>query len=289
MRIDILGIFRFIVIIFIFGSIGCGKDDDPVVESSNNRISGQLDGVFWKSQTTEASYTTNGIVISGFASDNSEVSIIVRGDSAGSYQFGPESQHIAIYRNISVDNGTTHTTVTPNGAGSVTIESIDQVNRELTGAFAFTAERLSDGSSVSMANGVFKKLKYQITSDEGAFNTMSAAISGDDWVSYNTDGFVTFDILNLTGLDADGIKAIKFQLPLEILAGSYNLDYFGAYKATYVMSDGHELIAKSGSLIVDEHNEVTNVISGSFDVIVWDPSTNISVTITAGDFYVAYQ
>ena len=268
---------------------GCGKDDDAVVESTDNRISGQLDGVFWKSQTTDASYTTNGIVISGFSSDNSEVSIIIRGDSAGSYQFGPESQHIAIFRDVAVDNSTTHTTASASGAGSVSIETIDEVNRTLTGSFAFTAERLSDESLVSMANGVFTKLKYKITSDEGAFNTMSANIAGDNWVSYNTDGFVTFGILNITGLDADGIKAIKFQIPLETLAGSYDLDYFGSYKATYVRSDGEEFIAKSGTLTIDEHNEATKVMSASFDMLVWQPGSGSSLNISSGEFYVAYQ
>ncbi len=282
--------FRWISLgMIVLMTVGCGKDDDPAVESTNNRISGVLDGVFWKSQTTNASYTTNGIVISGFSADNSEITIIVRGDSTGSYQFGPESEHIAIYRTVSVDNGTTHTTATTNGTGSVSIETIDEINREMTGAFAFTAERLSDQAVVNLANGVFTKLKYQITADDGAFNTMSATIAGDNWVSYNTTGFVTFDILNITGLDADGIKAIKFQLPKEILAGSYDLDFFSDYKLTYVRSDGEEFIAKSGKLNVDEHNEATKVLTGEFDVLVWQPSTGSSMNITGGKFYAAYQ
>jgi hypothetical protein len=304
----------FYSLILSFGLISfqsCQKEVDPsIIEDQNQpqQVTGNLkakvDGTQWVANTVSGASRMLGLIsIGGKSSDKKTLAITLVDSGVHTYRLDDASFNAAAWVDSTMPNPINFTTnqgVNPSDAGgTVTITSIDQVNKKISGTFSFKMYRQLDGLQRTFTEGSFTDLTY-ITSlpPTSSTDTFRVKIAGTLWVPPVVVGAVAPAIppmppqLGITGTSTDATKSVGVIVPANITPGTYTFDFFGAtYIGAYNPSTDptQSQASMSGTLTILSHNTSTKRIRGNFNFhaeALLNPLLNTE--LTEGFFAVSY-
>jgi hypothetical protein len=240
------------------------------------------------------------INITGVSTDNQEISISITGTGIGAYVLNAQTPSIAAYANLDSSElyaySTSQSSDTAKAGGTVTISSIDTVDKTVTGAFSLNVFRTVDGQGKSITSGVFNRIPYTTSLPAGnPTDTVTAAIDGGDWAAQSIQASSLDGTLTLVGALTDGSQSLALIFPNYSTPGTYPLtsstaipSYLAVYNEVINGSNTAEP-GTSGSITVLTNNTTTMRMTGTFQFSTNDPNVaNSDHSITNGYFSVYY-
>jgi hypothetical protein len=239
----------------------------------------QIDGVTWTAADSAkgASILGGQIILIGISSDNQQMSITLSDTVPGVYTLNQTSASLAAYG--SNDSSSQYLFASYKGSdtsqagGTVTVTEIDKTNQTISGTFSFKLYRDIDGHQKTVKNGVFNKLPY-ISSLPPAGNgdTLTANIDGVNWSAESILASALSNQLIISGSALDGSKSVELVMPLDILPGSYTLDYRGlTYYGLYNPVTTVGLASAAGNLTILANESSIHRVRGTFQFQAIDP------------------
>ena len=291
--------------------ISCQKEVDPGIIDDQNppqQVTGNLkakvDGAQWVANTASGATRMLGLIsIGGKSTDKKTLAITLVDSGVHTYRLDNNSLNAAAWVDSTMQNPLNFTTnqgINPGDAGgTVTITSIDQVNKKISGTFSFKMYRQFDGLQRTFTEGSFTDLTYLTSLPPTSSNdTFKVKIAGTLWTAPVVMGAVAPAIppmapqLGITGTTTDGTKSVGVIVPANITPGTYTFDLFGAtYLGLYNPSTdpSQSQAAMSGTLTILSHNTSTKRIRGNFNFhaeALLNPLLNTE--LTEGFFAVSY-
>lgn len=250
-------------------------------------------GTTWTANTTQAQIVDNTIIIGGLKSDGSAFGLAIEGSTVGTYPanqsllaFNPANSEYA-YASLNFANPTEDT-------GSVTITSIDMVNKKISGTFTFkgywTNTTETGVQPINFTNGVFTNISYTTTVDPNpnpSDDTFFAKVSGTEFVENTIDvaeviasGFP--DSFSIVASKPNGDN-IGLRISQTLGVGTHNFDGpFNADLASTCIFNSNLYTSVSGTLTIT--SKTATRIAGTFQLSVNNFTTNDTKQITEGAF-----
>ncbi len=276
--------------IFCFAFSSCNKDKNT---NTNANFTAKIDGTSFKASTTAATRALGIIAIEGQSSDGG--TIILRMADSGVHKYTMDigsSSNVGAY---TVNNDVSFTTNAGNDAtqsgGTVTITSIDTVNKKLSGTFSMNVYRPIDQTQKQITEGTFSNISYETTAlpPANAKDTFRVKIDGSDFSVSSITGIVAINKINISASNSDISKTVGLSFPSNITAGSYTFTSFGPdYIGQYNVGNSY-LSGNSGTLTILENNTSTKRIRGNFNFDAKEIAGSQTATLTEGYFSVVYQ
>jgi len=237
--------------------------------SGTSTFKADFNGATWNASTSQAIISGNLIQIAATKTDGSSFGIMISGSSVGTYQanvnilsYNPAGSEYG-YWSSNIANPTEDT-------GSVTITSIDTVNKKISGTFSYKGYWSNQSETgvlpINFTNGVFTNVSYIDQPETG--DTFFAKVNGTE--------FVDVDLLAIEiGVGSDNYISIGAQnSDLNSITVSVKDDLnSGTYPITGSMSTDHV------QAIYKVNNVSQNAISGSI-IITSKTSTRIKGTFS---------
>ena len=259
-----------------------------------------INGVEWSAaKTSEGATLAQGMLnITGISSDSQEISITLTDTTLGVHNLTPQTSSLAVYGFIDSSYTTNFSTSagadTTQSGGEVTLTAIDQVTQTVSGTFAFKVYRTSDGTSKTVATGVFSHIPYT-TSLPGTAptDTVTASIDGTPFNSASIQ-VSSANELTIQGSTSNGNQSIFLIVPGNAPVGNHAFTTAApAYTALYdfVGSNGGITAAPAtaGTINILENNAGISRMRGTFSFTTTDQtSANGNHAITSGFFSVYY-
>lgn len=283
--------------------VSCDSEPvDPVLNENNgenpnnpnnpNNPSGStfkvdFSGQTFVAQSAVASYAQGVLTIAGAKSTGETVTLGVSGTTEGTYDeafmgYIPGANNQTGYMNINP--------ATFENNGTVTITEIDYENNTVSGTFSFTAYSVNPAttpSSIVLTNGTFENIPVTGLPDPGTEpeQYMKAKVDGE-LVNFGTLMAAPNEgILMLTGTNVGSQEFLSLNLPEDIAAGTYALETFTDYHATYMGFGGTSIASESGTITIISH--ANGSIKGTFSFSGEDFDGN-QHSITNGEFNIEY-
>jgi len=281
------------------------KKETSIENASNTaaNFTAVVNGVQWSAaRTTEGATLLQGMLnITGISVDSQEISITLTDTSLGVHTLSPQTTSLAVFGYI--DSSYTTNFSTSQGAdsaqsgGEVTLTGINTLSKTVSGTFAFSVYRTSDGTQRTIASGVFNNIPYTNTlpgSNPG--DTVTATIDGTAFTSESIQASTLDAQLTILGSTSNASQSIALIIPTNTTVGSHALTPTGAspaYMAVYdfVGSNGNNTAApaNAGTINILENNTANSRIRGNFSFTTTDgASGNSNHTISSGFFSVYY-
>lgn len=287
----------------------CSTDDG---NSSSSEFRATIDGASFNGEAI-ANIIAGGLSITGENSNGDVIILSVQGfdTNQNTYDLATST---SIGGAVYLENGDNNSfgSLLEGGSGSLTITEYDQDNNLISGEFNFVAIRESFNNdmteivseSVTVTSGSFSNIEVSGIPESNNDNVFNALIDGQEYspnsilAFESTIGGETSIIINTLNTSTGQNIAINFSG--EILIGRFDLESFPTpnnYSATYNpnINGGTTLntpITGSGSTVtIDEYDESTGVLVGSFEFTAGDFTGQSSTTfeITEGEFSVTIQ
>jgi hypothetical protein len=300
---------RFIIGIFLVVIIGMSTDSCqkeftlPGVDSTlitppavTGNFTAEIDGAkFIANKTAAASRSLNVIAITGQATDGESIVLRVADSGVHVYSLGVNS--VTNVGGYTKDSSTAYLTIQGNNGsesgGTLSITSIDTVQKTMSGTFSMDVYRGYDLDHKAITEGVFTNISYatQALPPASANDSFMVKINGTQFPVYSITGLSTLGTISLVANDQSLTHTVSISMPATITAGSYTftpfvLNYLGQYNI-----DSSYLISSSGTLTILEHNTTTKRIRGNFSFTAAElPGTGTqTATLTDGYFSIRYQ
>jgi hypothetical protein len=116
-------------------------------------MSCNINGVFWEADSNNIIKQGNTFIITGLDSSGDEIKITIYGTASGNYV---ESTIIHQFTATLTSNSNVYTTY----EGTVTISSVDEINKIVDGSFSFNVKD-SNQNIKSITDGIFTSFQYQ--------------------------------------------------------------------------------------------------------------------------------
>lgn len=133
---------------------------------------------------------------------------------------------------------------------------------------------------------VFANCKKDSDND---FEGIRVSINGSEWVAPTAVGAALGDNLSISGADAATFKTLMLVLPANVTAGTYDIEAFGDVQVSYSGGSTSLYTAKSGKVVVTEHDTAGKRIKGTFEFEGEDAFNGGTASFKDGEFNVAYQ
>ena len=280
----------------------CACHKETSIESPNalnGNFTALINGVQWvAADSTEGASILDGLInITGISADNKQLSITLNDTIPGVYNLNQSTTSLAAYADNDSSGMYAFTTNegsdTSQAGGTVTVTNIDKVNKTITGVFSFKVYRNVDKHQVLITQGGFYKLSYVSSlPPANGTDTMWASIDGTNWSAQSITASAVTTQLAISGSELNGSQAVSLIMPLNIIPGSYSLDYSGGmYIGLYNPTPTTALASSSGTLVILQNNPTTQRISGNFQFQASDPLGlgNPSHQLSNGYFSVQYN
>ncbi|PZR19145.1 MAG: hypothetical protein DI539_14990 [Flavobacterium psychrophilum] len=277
---------------------------DPVLNNNNNNgenpnnpnnpnnpsggvFKVDFEGETFVAQSATAKYENGLLVIVGAKAPSEVVSVGVSGTAEGTYtettcSYIPSANSQTGYMNINP--------ATFANNGTVTITEIDYENNTVSGTFSFTAYSVNPAAvpaSIVFANGSFENIPVTGLPDPGTEpeQYMKAKVDGQQ-VNFGTImAAPNMGTLMLSGTNAASQEFLTLNLPEDITPGTYALETFSDYYATYLGFSGTSIPSDSGTITIISHTDGS--IKGTFSFSGEDFDGNPH-SITNGEFNIHY-
>ena len=139
-------------------SMSCTKDTNSLLGGAS--MSCNINGTAWNAITRVSTKQANSFLINGSSLfGNDLLNITVLGISPGSYNLNPllgQVQASATYTNSISKTDSLYTAF----SGTVTLTSVDLVNKKISGTFSFLARNINLATK-TISEGTFNNLSYQ--------------------------------------------------------------------------------------------------------------------------------
>ena len=289
---------RIILILTAFSFTSC--ENEPIDSSINlDDFQTPVNGAFvfkadfsgetWNGTAAQAVVSGNLISIGATRADGSTFSILVGSSNPGTY---PANNNILAYTPVGSDFGywSVNTANPSENTGSITISTIDTVNKTISGTFTYKGY-WSDADNTSIipvqfTNGVFTNVPYITQVQTG--DTFFAKVNGTE--------FAEVDILTITttigtqefisvGTQNASLDAMTVSVKSNLTAGTYPITGNTAtdvVQAIYNFNNT-DYIAVSGSITIT--SKTTDNIKGTFS---FGTNGTPPFVITEGAFDVSY-
>ena len=292
------------LVLVLFSFLSCSKE---LSKETGNGTTQQADGDFyatigatqWNADSVQQIQVSNGgVSITGISKTGGQISMILPEFKPGTYTLNAQSKSYALYVNLLDAVPTVYISNQGTASGTVTVSSIDIVNKVMSGSFQFTLVNPADNSTKAITKGVFSYIPYTgdtsvvVVTPPGTADTLKVTV---DNVVFNSATILT-DVqmgeLVIAGLSTDQSQSIDLAMPANISPGSYTFDISaGLYFAAFSPGIGVSLVSASGgTLTIISNDTVAKRIKGTFS---FKGSTTIgpaqSANLTQGYFAVTYQ
>jgi hypothetical protein len=296
MRLRLSSIF---LTLTLFTFFACTKEISK--ESSNGTAPGAGDfyatigGKLWNADSIQLVLVgSGGVSINGLSRTGDQISILLPTFTIGTYTLGAQSTSYALYANVLNPNANVFVSNAGAAGGTVTISSIDTVNRVVSGSFQFTLTNPADNSTETVAKGVFDYVPYT----EGILGTVPPPGALKDTLEVTVDGnkFFASDVevsdsagqMLVAGFS--GTRDVGLFFPSAITAGTYNLDFnTGVYIGVYNPDPSITLLSQTGGTVtIISNNTTTRRISGNFSFVASPVGSGTTANLTQGYFAANY-
>ena len=304
----------------ILGLVACEKEtsfetgDTPAVDTTGNNNGGngsnggginvtgdmraKIDGVQWVAGKVAAAARMNGrIAIVGLSIDKKTVAITLADSGVHQYTLYYDGLNAGAYQDSSLADITAFTSnggsTAAESGGMLSITSIDEANKKISGTFSFKAKRDIDETYRNITEGSFTNLSYSTTLPPGnSSDTFRVKIGGTDFTPTLVMGIDIFGNLSISGSAASAYPTVGITVPSGTPPGTYQLEgMLGTYIGQYNISSTELLAASSGTLEILENNTTTKRIRANFSFTA-EPLPGFggsTTTLTQGYFAVTYQ
>jgi hypothetical protein len=285
--------------LILFSFIACTKELSK--EGANNPGKGTGDfyatigGNLWNADSLQlVLVSSDGVSINGLSKTGDQISILLPVFKVGTYTLNVQSSSYALSTNLLTRTANVYVSNDGTAGGSVTISSIDTVNRVISGSFQFTLTNPADDSTQTVAKGVFDYVPYT----SGIAGITPPPGSPKDTVEMLVDGnkFFASDVINsdsagqLLIAGFSGTQDVGLYFPNNITPGTYNLDFAaGVYIGVYNPDPSTTLLSQTGGTItILSNNTTTRRISGTFSFVATPVTNGPTVNLTQGYFAANY-
>lgn len=175
--------------------------------------------------------------------------------------------------------------------GKVVITKVDKVNNTISGTFSFTGWRIDlemNLSSLVFTNGVFENVPITgLPQNPGTGNQefFKAKVNGVEKTFGTIMPMSTEGKLMLSAMNVASQETMSINMPENITAGTYSLEMFTDYFATYSSFEGASAASDAGTLKITSNTG--GWIKGTFSFTGTNMDDN-PMTITNGEFSVEY-
>ena len=145
--------------VVLFSLNSCDDDNNTIKNALTASMSATIDGNSWTAVTRVTVRESGKFNITGTSIDGQVINLTTFSDSVKTYTLQPPTsmQFSGLYNPDATAPATDNYLAT---TGTVTITSIDETNKKVSGTFEFTGKK-NLTESVSITNGTFSNLGYQ--------------------------------------------------------------------------------------------------------------------------------
>jgi hypothetical protein len=281
--------------LLLFSIISCTKEISK--EGNNGTGPGAGDfyatigGKLWNADSVQLVLVSpDGVSINGLSRTGDQISILLPTFKVGTYTLGTQSTSYALYANLLNPNANVYVSNAGAAGGTVTISSIDSINKVVSGSFQFTLTNPADNSTETVAKGVFDYVPYTagtvgvIPPQGAAKDTLQVTVDGNKF--FATDVEITDSAGQMLVAGFSGTQDVGLFFPTNITAGTYNLDFAtGLYIGVYNPDASTTLLSQSGGTItIISNNTTTRRISGNFNFVGSPVGSGPTANLTQGYF-----
>ena len=307
-----------LIILALFSSLlmGCSKEfseengnlpgstGTPGTPGNPGQVSGdfraKINGEQWIANKVAGASRMNGFIsLTGLSTNGRQLVITLTDSGAKTYRLNSNTLNFAAYVDSTDANRNTFSTVESDqdslAGGTVTITSIDEVNKKISGTFAFKVYRTQDGKKKSFTEGKFTNLSYGTTlPPANTSDTFRVKLGGSPFVGSSIIVINTFGKINITYSDANNTKNVSLSLNETVTVGNaYTWSGFGDYMSIYnegLTNPPVTYLGDGGNLTILEHNTTTKRIRGTFNFVanIFPLPVPPSKNFTEGYFSVKY-
>lgn len=287
--------------------LSCGKELSQENGNLPGGTTGQVSGDFrakingeqWVANKISGAARINGLInLSGLSTQGKQLTITLKDSGARVYRLNANSLHFGAFVDSTETNRNSYTTNQSDqdslAGGTVTITRIDEVNKTISGTFAFKVYRVMDGKKKTFTEGSFSNISYATTlPPASSSDTFRVKINNVAWNCTTLFIIKTSGKINISSTDAGNTKNIGLSINETITVGnSYTwsiLDNVAVYNPTTTMPPT-PYSGSGGNLTILEHNLTTHRIRGTFNFVAntFPIPTPPAVNFTEGYFSVKY-
>jgi hypothetical protein len=292
-----------LVMFSVLGLISCDSEPvDPVLneninnpENPENPENPGNTGVFkvdfsgqtYIAESATAKYEMGMITIVGTKSSGGSFSLSLDGVTEGTYS----NTTMGYYPGINVQ--TAYINLNPqtfSKNGTIVITEVDYENNTVSGTFTFTGHSAIPGAnpgSMVFTNGIFENVPVTDLPEPGTVNEMymRANVDGELFNFGLAEGLANPGVLVLSGDNIASHENLSVYLPENVTPGTYSLEIFTDYYATYADLSGLTINSDSGTVTIISHAD--GWIKGTFSFSGEDFDGN-QHSVTNGEFNIHY-
>jgi hypothetical protein len=290
----------------LFSFISCTKEMSLENKNGTAPVNGDfyatIDGLQWSADSLQdVEVDTAGVSILGLSKTGEVITMFLPQFKTGTYTLNAQSASYAVYANIVTNPNSEYLSNFGKAGGTITITSIDTVNKLISGNFQLTLVNPLDNTTKTITGGILAYVPYEggsaiiITpppTGGGNMDTLTALVNGNAFTGavVETEKDTISGQLLVAGISADGITDIALDMPMNIKAGTYSLDFNkGMYFGFYNPSASVILVSiANGSLTIISNDAVNRRIKGTFNFIGSTSTTASTANVTQGYFSVSY-
>ncbi len=296
MKLRLRSLFLFLV---LFSFVACTKEISNEGNNGTSKGAGDfyatIGGKLWNADSLQmVLVSSDGVSINGISKTGDQISILLPTFKTGIYTLGAQSSSYALYANLLNSNANVYVSNAGSAGGTVTISSIDTVNRVVSGSFEFTLTNPADNTTETVAKGVFDYVPYAagtvgvVPPPGAAKDTVQVTVDGNKF--FASDVEITDSAGQMLVAGFSGTQDVGLFFPSDITAGTYNLDFTtGLYIGVYNPDPSVTLLSQSnGTITILSNNTTTRRISGTFNFVGTPVGSGPTATLTQGYFAANY-
>lgn len=273
--------------------------------TGGNNVTGdfraKINGNQWVADRAAQAYRVGGLInIAGISTDQKLITITLRDSGVHQYSidFNSAAHAVALVDSTLPDKDaftTNQGSSALQSGGTLTITSIDEVNKTMSGTFSFLVWRLSDGTQRTISEGSFTNISYNTTlPPANASDDFKVKIDGTLFTAASIFGFgggAGFNNIAISGSDAVGSKTVALYFPTDVTPGTYNMGtILDSYYAQYNVNSSTFLVSTTGTLTILTHNIATKRVTGTFSFTATPfGGAGSAAVLTEGSFAATYQ
>lgn len=284
---------------------------DPSVTIPEPSINGQLkvdiDGQTFVATNLQAVVNATAISISGFRSGNNDfiqITLPAPLNQVGTYTWTDATANNSLLGLLYSNSASEAFVSAPNDGdfaefpeytdtATITVESIDNESKTISGTFQFTGARFDDNGNLVMkkfTNGSFTNISFAGDIVGPSNNNLFAKLDGVAFEPTAVTANKLTDKIFIVGKKA-GIENISLVIPENTTVGSYTFETFGEYTGMYILdtTENGTFNAASGNLTIITHDTATKKLKGTFNFVGESLFNTTTHTISEGTFEVTYQ
>jgi hypothetical protein len=300
------------LLVFSFVLNSCSKDesiDDGKSVAEDGTLKVDFDGKTFVSTTVQAIVNESYISITGLRAPNGDfIQVTLPTNKVGTYTWknfsniddilglvytpaGGANAYICVPKEDA--DGILNYTDT----GVLTILSIDNVTKKISGTFEFTGIDFmgnnGKGETKVFTKGSFTNISFAADvvtpTPTATSNTFSAKLDGVDFIPTNIFALLQSGRISISARKGS-VETIGISLPSTIKEGTYTVE---AYGMDYIFQYSKDMTATGnftgeGSVVISSHNTAKKIIKGTFKTKFTSLFATATYNVTDGAFSVTY-